>query len=125
MTASDKLTPIPIEQLARWLFDDRYPDHRLGILRELFFYPQADDVFGMERYGQRLETPIGVAAGPHTQLAQNIIAAWMMGARYIELKTVQTLDDLSVTKPCIDMRDEGYNCDWSQELSLDESFSEY
>jgi putative selenate reductase len=58
-------------------------------------------------------------------LAQNIIASWMMGARYIELKTVQTLDDIPVTKPCIDMGDEGYNCEWSQELSLDESFSEY
>ena len=45
----------------------------------------------MQRYGQTLDTPIGVAAGPHTQLAQNIICAWLTGARYLELKTVQTL----------------------------------
>ncbi len=72
-----------------------------------------------------LETPIGVAAGPHTQLAQNIIASWLCGARYIELKTVQTLDEIAVTKPCIDMEDEGYNCEWSQELKIEDSFDEY
>ena len=55
-----------------------------------------------------METPLGVAAGPHTQLSQNILAAWLCGARYIELKTVQVLDELNVTKPCIDLADEGY-----------------
>lgn len=66
-----------------------------------------------------------MAAGPHTQLAINIIAAWLCGARYIELKTVQTLDDLEVSKPCIAMQDEGYNCEWSQELKIKQSFDEY
>lgn len=79
----------------------------------------------MERYGKVLETPVGVAAGPHTQLSVNIIAAWLCGARYIELKTIQTLDELEVSKPCIDMQDEGYNCEWSQELKIKQSFSEY
>ncbi|MDR2946306.1 MAG: FAD-dependent oxidoreductase, partial [Candidatus Adiutrix sp.] len=58
-------------------------------------------------------------------LAQNIVAAWLCGARYLELKTIQVLDELEVTKPCIDMADEGYNCEWSQELKLDQSFDEY
>ncbi len=58
-------------------------------------------------------------------MAQNIIAAWLCGARYIELKTVQTLDELDVSKPCIDMEDEGYNVEWSQELKVHESFEEY
>ena len=96
-----------------------------GIGRELFFMPKPDDPFRMERYGKVLETPLGVAAGPHTQLAQNILSAWLCGARYIELKTVQVLDELNVAKPCIDMADEGYNCEWSQELKLDQSFEEY
>jgi putative selenate reductase len=96
-----------------------------GIPKELFFIPQSGDAFKMQRYGQTLETPIGVAAGPHTQLSQNIISAWLTGARYLELKTVQTLDELEVAKPCIDMTDEGYNCEWSQELKLDQSFNEY
>jgi putative selenate reductase len=58
-------------------------------------------------------------------LAQNIISAWLCGARYIELKTVQTLDEITVSKPCIDIQDEGYNCEWSQELKIEESFNEY
>ena len=81
--------------------------------------------YSAERFGQLLETPIGVAAGPHTQLSQNIVAAWLTGARFIELKTVQTLDELEVSKPCIDMQDEGYNCEWSQELKIHESFDQY
>ena len=58
-------------------------------------------------------------------MAQNIVAAWLCGARYIELKTVQTLDVLDVPKPCIDMEDEGYNVEWSQELKVYQSFDEY
>ena len=58
-------------------------------------------------------------------MAQNIVAAWLCGARYIELKTVQTLDVLNVSKPCIDMEDEGYNVEWSQELRIHQSFDEY
>ncbi len=92
---------------------------------EVFFNPNDNDPFRLKRYGQLLETPIGVAAGPHTQLAQNIAAAWLCGARYIELKTIQTLDELEVSKPCIDMQDEGYNCEWSQELKIQESFDQY
>lgn len=72
-----------------------------------------------------LETPIGVAAGPQTQLSQNIVAAWLTGSRFIELKTIQTLDELEIPKPCIDMQDEGYNCEWSQELKIHDSFSQY
>ncbi len=97
----------------------------LGIPGELFFKPKVDDPFRLYRYNQLLESPVGVAAGPHTQLAQNIIAAWLTGARYIELKTVQTLDELEVSKPCIDMGDEGYNCEWSQELKIHQSFDQY
>lgn len=97
----------------------------LGIPKELFFYPDPNDEFKTERFGNLLETPIGVAAGPHTQLAQNIVAAWLTGARFIELKTIQTLDELEISKPCIDMQDEGYNCEWSQELKIKQSFDQY
>jgi len=96
-----------------------------GVPSELFFKPTTKDSFRLNLYGQQLESPIGVAAGPHTQLAQNIVAAWLCGARFIELKTVQTLDELEVSKPCIDMQDEGYNCEWSQELKIEQSFNQY
>ena len=122
---SDKFTCCPIDRLLKWILEEEKQGGIFGIPRELFFIPQRGDAFKMKRYGQVLESPIGMAAGPHTQLSQNIISAWLTGARYIELKTVQTLDELEVTKPCIDMTDEGYNCEWSQELKLEQSFNEY
>jgi putative selenate reductase len=68
---------------------------------------------------------VGPSAGPHTQLSQNIAASWLCGGRFIELKTVQVKDDLVIPRPCIDMTDEGYNVEWSQELGLDDSAHEY
>jgi len=122
---SDKFYRISIEKLFKWILTEEESGRIFGIYKELFFTPKESDTFRMKRYGKTLETPIGVAAGPHTQLAHNIIASWLCGARYIELKTVQTLDEIDVTKPCIDMEDEGYNCEWSQELKIKDSFDEY
>jgi len=79
----------------------------------------------IEACGRRIATPVGPAAGPHTQMAQNIVAAWLAGARSFELKTVQTLDDLDIGRPCIDMETVGYNVEWSQELDLDRSLEQY
>ena len=123
---SELFQPIPSEQLIAWIFselDSR--DSVFGIPRQHFFVPREDDRFRTTVFGHRLETPFGPAAGPHSQMAQNIVAAWLCGARYIELKTVQTLDVLDVPKPCIDMEDEGYNVEWSQELKVYQSFDEY
>lgn len=97
----------------------------LGISKDLFYSPKPADSLELKRFGSMLETPIGVAAGPQTQLSQNIVVSWLMGARFIELKTIQTLDELEVSKPCIDMQDEGYNCEWSQELKIHQSFDQY
>lgn len=122
---ADKFYPIKLQRLLELTLSEIREHRFLGIPGTLFHIPAPTDPFQMSRYGQVLETPIGVAAGPHTQLAINIIAAWLCGARYIELKTVQTLDELEVSKPCIDLQDEGYNCEWSQELKIEQSFDEY
>ena len=123
---SDRFHQITMEQLTDWVFTElEEKDSIFGIPRSAFFVPAADDRFRLEKYGQLLETPFGVAAGPHTQMAQNIIVSWLVGARFIELKTIQTLDELDVNKPCIDLEDEGYNVEWSQELKVFESFDEY
>ena len=123
---SDKFTTIPLKELLPIILNQLDTKQSFfGIPNELFFKPEASDSFRSSQYGQLLETPIGVAAGPHTQLAQNIVAAWLTGARFMELKTVQTLDELEVSKPCIDMQDEGYNCEWSQELKIEQSFNQY
>jgi len=73
----------------------------------------------------RASLPVGPAAGPHTQIAPNILAAYLSGARVFELKTVQKNDRLEIEKPCIDALDEGHNVEWSTELSLDEARKEY
>jgi putative selenate reductase len=122
---SDKLNCLSLEKLLNWIKREEQTGKIFGIPKSLFLFPSDSDVFRMHRYGRLLESPIGVAAGPHTQLSQNIISAWLTGARYIELKTVQILDELDLTKPCINMDDEGYNCEWSQELKLEQSFNEY
>ncbi|HEX7950549.1 MAG TPA: FAD-dependent oxidoreductase [Candidatus Limnocylindrales bacterium] len=123
---SDRFHPISMEQLTHWVFTelDR-KDSLFNIPRSAFFVPRADHRFRVPEHGVDLETPFGVAAGPHSQMAQNIVAAWLAGARVIELKTIQTLDELDVHKPCIDVTDEGYNVEWSQELRVHQSFDEY
>jgi len=116
--------PIPLELLARWVFgelDSR--DTVLGVPKASFARP--DPRFASRLFGRDLAAPLGVAAGPHSQLAQNIVAAWLSGARFVELKTVQVLDELRVSRPCIDSADETFNCEWSQELKLEQSFDEY
>jgi putative selenate reductase len=123
---SDRFQPISMNQLTEWVFTELDKNNALfGVPRELFFRPDPTDRFRTSQYGQPLDTPFGVAAGPHSQMAQNIIVAWLCGARFIELKTIQTLDELEISKPCIDLEDEGYNVEWSQELKVHESFDEY
>ena len=76
-------------------------------------------------FSQSCTTPMGRAAGPHTQRSQNIVASYLVGARFIELKTVQIMDHLEIAKPCIDARDEGYNVEWSTEYTLEKAYDEY
>ena len=123
---SDRFHQISMEQLTDWVFDElELKDALFGVPRSAFFEPSPDHRFRLQKYGYELDTPFGVAAGPHTQMAQNLIVSWAVGARFMELKTVQTLDELEIPKPCIDVEDEGYNVEWSQELKMFESFDEY
>lgn len=80
---------------------------------------------GMQVMSGKASIPIGPAAGPHTQIAPNIVAAYLAGSRVFELKTVQENDHLDIEKPCIDALDEGHNVEWSTELTLDEARMEY
>ena len=90
-----------------------------------FWAPDPNLDLGFDFLGRRCATPIGPAAGPHSQLAENIVLAWLGGSRLFELKTVQVLDDLVINRPCIDMETIGYNIEWSQELTVPQSLTEY
>ncbi|MEN6476516.1 MAG: putative selenate reductase subunit YgfK, partial [Rectinema sp.] len=80
---------------------------------------------GLDVMSGRASLPVGPAAGPHSQIAPNILAAYLSGARVFELKTVQENDRLDIDKPCIDALDEGHNVEWSTELTLEEARREY
>jgi len=123
---SDTMKPLPFDALLTWTLTELESNGSIfGLPRALFFEPRPGAPYGLDLYGQHLATPIGPAAGPHTQLAQNIVSAWLAGGRFIELKTVQVMDELQIARPCIDMEDEGYNVEWSQELKLEQSAREY
>jgi len=78
---TDHMHRLTLPQLLTWILQENEGDRILGIYKKLFFQQLPSDPFRMKRYGKLLETPLGVAAGPHTQLAQNIIASWLCGAR--------------------------------------------
>lgn len=120
------LRPYPFDALIRRAFRE------LERRQSIFDLPSRRFVLGdagfdisVRIHGAEAASPLGPAAGPHTQLAQNIVLSWLCGGRAIELKTVQIKDDLKIPRPCIDMRSVGYNIEWSQELRLEESLEEY
>ncbi len=123
---SDRMRTLSFEDLLGWILKELEAERAIfGVPEELFFVPRDDAPYASRLFGHHLATPIGPAAGPHTQLAQNVLTAWLCGGRFIELKTVQIMDELEIPRPCIDMEDEGYNVEWSQELRLRESLGEY
>ena len=119
------MTPLSFELLMDWALAG-YVGYGsfFGVSK---IYKSAKNINQLEIFGEKLDLPFGPAAGPHTQLAQNIIAAYAAGARFFELKTVQKLDgeDLPISKPCIFAFDEGYNVEWSTELYVHQAMEEY
>ncbi len=122
---SEKMYPIPFKSLMNWIVTE---------------YAESGEIFGIHKaykangkslpiFGERIETPFGPAAGPNSQLAQNIIASYVAGARFFEVKTVQKMDGAElaacVPRPCILANDEGYNQEWSTELTVPQAMDEY
>lgn len=120
----DLMRPIPFRNLLKWVMEE-YERYRtiFGVPQEKFFRKKSE-VY-LKLFGEYLGNPVGPAAGPHTQLAQNIVASYLCGGRFFELKTVQVLDRLKLDKPCINAQDECYNVEWSTELSIEEALEEY
>ncbi|MCL2079310.1 MAG: putative selenate reductase subunit YgfK [Oscillospiraceae bacterium] len=121
---SDLMRQIPFGQLMTWALNEYETDETVFGIHKLYSHEPSRM---RSIFGKGLELPFGVAAGPHTQLAQNLVASYAAGARFFELKTVQVLDgeDLPVSKPCIYAGDEGYNIEWSTELYVPQALDEY
>lgn len=121
---SDRMIPVPFKSALNWIFQEYKKNKSIFFIpADKFYKASAEGTY--EIFNNKLETPLGPAAGPHTQLTQNIVTAYLSGGRFFELKTVQKLDELVIDKPCIDATDEGYNVEWSQELKIDQSYDEY
>ncbi len=121
------LIPAPFKDLVTRLYREPAIDDALwGLPRRKWFRPDpAGPDLGVRFHGRRAANPVGPAAGPHTQMAQNILLSYVAGARILELKTVQVNDGLTIPRPCIDMASVGYNVEWSQELPIGDSVREY
>ncbi|MGN0907813.1 MAG: putative selenate reductase subunit YgfK [Bullifex sp.] len=121
---ADKMRPVPFVNLLDRIVGEYRGEGSIFSIHESEFYTPSGEK-SVNVFSQKCVTPLGPAAGPHTQLAQNIIAAYLTGSRFIELKTVQIMDTLEIAKPCIDARDEGYNVEWSTEYTLPKAYDEY
>lgn len=123
---SDIMTPMSFDKLVNWTLEE-YQKYGT-VFGEKHAY-KADCKYNRTIFGRPLETPIGPAAGPNTQLTQNIVAAYYTGSRFFELKTVQVMDGAElaacINKPCIKADDECYNCEWSTELYVPQATEEY
>ena len=122
---SDLMRLIPYRKLLNWSLQE---------------YERCGSIFGVSKMLRRrgkqypifdgmIETVFGPAAGPNTQLAQNLVASYLAGSSWFELKTVQKMDGRElaacVPKPCIASGDECYNCEWSTELEVGQAYEEY
>ncbi|MCL2220997.1 MAG: putative selenate reductase subunit YgfK [Oscillospiraceae bacterium] len=122
---SDRMRQISFGALMNWVLTEYSSEGSVfGVFKH---FVERGNNRSYEIFGERVSLPFGPAAGPHTQLAQNLIAGYVAGARFFELKTVQLLDgeDLPVSKPCILAEDEGYNVEWSTELYVPQAMDEY
>ena len=123
---SDIMRPIPFEKLLDNVLTEYRTEGSIFGVSGIVRYAEGS---AREIFDEKIESPFGPAAGPNTQLAQNIIAAYAAGARFFELKTVQKMDGRElaacVAKPCITAHDECYNCEWSTELEVGQAYEEY
>jgi putative selenate reductase len=121
------MRPIPFLQLINRIQGEfKNTGSVFGVRKEKFFRPSSCN---FDFFGEKTSVPIGVSAGPHTQLAQNILSCFLAGARHINLKTVQTMDGeelrKAIAKPSINAVEEGYNVEWSTELTVPQAMEEY
>ena len=123
---SERMNPLPFKALIEWMLCEKEASGAVFGVSSPYV---KKDAGALMLFGEKLEAPFGPAAGPNTQLAENIIAGYYAGARFFELKTVQKMDGeelaACISRPCILANDEGYNCEWSTELTVPQAFEEY
>lgn len=126
---SELMKTISFEKILELVLEDYYTKGKIFEVEEKDFFKEIDNTIEMEFCGEYLRYPVGPAAGPHTQLTQNLLSAYLTGCRYFEPKTVQIVDGKQmqemIARPCIDAKNVGYNVEWSTELTIEEAKEEY
>jgi putative selenate reductase len=121
-----ELVPYPFDRLIARMFRELEREQKIfDLSAKKFVRGLGERDPSVFFHGHRASTPLGPAAGPQSQLAQNIVLSFLGGGRILELKTVQIQDQLKIPRPCIDAQTIGYNVEWSQELRLEQSLEEY
>ncbi|QVK20820.1 putative selenate reductase subunit YgfK [Mycoplasmatota bacterium] len=122
------MRPIQFDKLVNWMLTEYKEKGSIFGIRKEKFYKSTSGT-NIQMFGDKITSPLGPAAGPNSQLSQNIVASYLSGARFMELKTVQIMDGEELRKciarPCINIEDEGYNVEWSTELYVHEAMEEY
>ncbi|MCD8380963.1 MAG: selenate reductase, partial [Lachnospiraceae bacterium] len=75
---SDVMICMPFAKLMNWVLKEHDTKETVFGVRRSY---RAKPGKAQELFGRKLETPIGPAAGPNSQMAQNIIAASYAGGR--------------------------------------------
>src|SRR4051812_20331318 len=122
-----ELIPAPFKDLVSRMYAEvRMQEELYGLPRKKWWTPRINDPDLTARFHDQIAgNASGTAAGPQTQMAQNILLSYAAGGRILELKTVQVNDRLTIPRPCIDVTNIGYNVEWSQELRVEDSLREY
>ena len=85
---SDLMTCMPFGHIMNWIKQEK---EESGTIFGVHKFYKAGARPQLTIFERPLETEVGPAAGPNSQLAQNIIASYVAGARFFELKTVQQI----------------------------------
>ena len=78
---SDIMRPIPFAELMDWVLTEYAQQGTIFGVGDIYKHTAGKT---LPIFTEQIETPFGPAAGPHTQLAQNLIAAYAGGSRFFE-----------------------------------------
>ena len=122
-----ELRPAPFRDLVTRLHREPAAQETLfGLPRDKWHQSDPDGPdLSVSFHGQRAGNPAGPAAGPHTQMAQNMLLSYVAGGRILELKTVQERSEPGYPAPCIELGGRRITCDWGQPLFITDALHEY
>ena len=77
---SDIMRPIPFGRLMDWILTEYRAHGSVFGVTKLVRHTNGQ---ALPIFAEKIESPYGPAAGPHTQLAQNLVAAYAAGSRFL------------------------------------------